>query len=80
MSPLSQRGHPLFATVYDGMTRPLEEGRLGEHRERLLSPLTDTVLGWPPSCPRHTRRSSWTPPPQSRCRTPTPASTPLSIH
>ncbi len=44
MRPLSQRGHPLFAAIYDGMTRPLEEGWLGERRERLLSHLTGTVL------------------------------------
>jgi ubiquinone/menaquinone biosynthesis C-methylase UbiE len=40
----SQRGHPLFAAVYDAMNRPLEARLFGQRRARLLADLTGTVL------------------------------------
>lgn len=41
---MSQRGHPLFAAVYDVINRPLEAQLFGERRARLLADLTGTVL------------------------------------
>jgi ubiquinone/menaquinone biosynthesis C-methylase UbiE len=37
-------GHPLFAALYDRMTRPLEDAWLGERRARLLSSARGDVL------------------------------------
>lgn len=62
MRPLSQRGHPLFAAVYDGITRPLEEGWLGQRRARLLAHLTGDVLDVGAGTGanlRHFRQAAW---------------------
>jgi ubiquinone/menaquinone biosynthesis C-methylase UbiE len=41
---MGNRGHRLFAALYDTMTRPMEETVLGERRARLLANLEGDVL------------------------------------
>jgi ubiquinone/menaquinone biosynthesis C-methylase UbiE len=41
---MRKHGHPLVATLYDGMTRPLEKAVLAERRARLLGELTGDIL------------------------------------
>lgn len=58
---MSERGHPVFAAVYDRMNRPLERRLLGPRRVQLLAELSGEVLeigaGTGASLP-HYRRAS----------------------